>query len=119
MTFAENINRICSERGTTLTTIVKRVKNGQSAYVTAINQRGSIPKQEELTALARELDCSVADFFADEISTAENTAVPETTNEDEKDILRIYRSLSRREKHEFMAMVYDFELAGDKAHAVG
>lgn len=30
-------------------------------------------------------------------------------NADEEDILRIYRSLSRRNKHEFMAMVYDFE----------
>ena len=42
----------------------------------------------------------------------------EPQNEDEKDILRVYRSLSRRTKHEFMAMVYEFEnreeLEGDK-----
>ena len=30
-------------------------------------------------------------------------------NEDEADILRIYRSLSRQDKHSFMAMIYDFE----------
>ena len=50
MTFAENINRICAERGTNLTAVIKQIKNGQSSYTTAINKRGSIPNQEELLA---------------------------------------------------------------------
>ena len=66
MTFAENINRICAERGTNLTAVIKQIKNGQSSYTTAINKRGSIPNQEELLALAKILQCSVMDFFADE-----------------------------------------------------
>ena len=45
MTFAENINRICAERGTNLTAVIKQIKNGQSSYTTAINKRGSIPNQ--------------------------------------------------------------------------
>ena len=54
------------------------------------------------------------DFFADEED------LPETkpANEDEEDILRIYRGLSRRAKHEFMSIAYEFEnregLEGDK-----
>lgn len=59
-----------------------------------------------LLAFAKALDCSVMDFFEDEGETRDPVQ-PE--NADEEDILRIYRSLSRRNKHEFMAMVYDFE----------
>lgn len=120
MTFAENINRICAERGTNLTTVIKQIKNGQSSYTTAINRKGSIPNQEELLALAEILQCSVMDFFADEEDLG-TRATPE--NEDEEDILKVYRSLPRRAKHEFMAMVYDFgdrkEYEGDSANAVG
>ena len=121
MTFAQNINRICTERGTNLTAVIKQIKNGQSSYTTAINRRGSIPNQEELLALAEILQCSVMDFFADEEDICREKAVPE--NEDEEDILKVYRSLPRRAKHEFMAMVYDFgdrkEYEGDKTNAVG
>lgn len=109
MTFADNIKRICKERGTSLTAVVKQIKNGQSSFTTAINHKGSIPNQRELLELAEILDCSVMDFFADEddlIST------DPSNDDDEKDILRIYRSLSRRDQHEFMTVVYDFENRG-------
>lgn len=39
MTFAENINRICAEQGTNLTSIVKKVK-GSTSFTTAINNKG-------------------------------------------------------------------------------
>lgn len=57
-----------------------------------------------MSQLAEGLNCSVADFFADD-----NSEMAEATNDDEHDILRIYRALSRKEKHEFMAMAYRFE----------
>ena len=93
MTFAENINRICAKRGTTLTAVIKRIKNGQSAYTTAINKKGSIPNQEELLKLAEILECSVMDFFADEEDLAKENLAPQVfpQNEDEQDILNIYR----------------------------
>ena len=113
MTFAENIKRICLERGTTLTAVVKKVK-GSSSFVTSIN-KGSLPKESELIAFAKELNCSVMDFFADEEDLALRA---EPQNEDEEDILKVYRGLSRRAKHEFMSMVYEFEnrkeLEGDR-----
>lgn len=113
MTFAENINRICAERGTNLTAVVKAVK-GSSSFTTQIN-KGSLPKEHEMLEMAKILNCSVMDFFADE----EDLEPQEKAHdEDENDILRVYRSLSRREKHEFMSMVYEFEnrseLEGDK-----
>lgn len=115
MTFAENINRICAEKGTNLTSIVKAVK-GSSSFATAINSKGSIPKESEMLEMAKLLGCSVMDFFADE-EDIQQSVTP--ANEDEEDILRIYRGLSRRAKHEFMSMVYEFEnreeLEGDKA----
>ena len=76
--------------------------------------KGSLPKESEMLEMAKLLECSVMDFFADEED------LPETkpANEDEEDILRIYRGLSRRAKHEFMSMAYEFEnreeLEGDK-----
>lgn len=104
MTFAENIKRICAEKGTNLTAVVKKVK-GSSLFVTAIN-KGSLPKESELLEFAKELGCSVMDFFANEEDLVPQ---PKPQNEDEQDILKIYRSLSRRAKHEFMSMVYEFE----------
>lgn len=100
MSFKENINRICRERGTNLTTVVKQVK-GSSSFTSAIN-KGSLPKEDEMVEMSKILHCSVIDFFMDE-----EGFTPQ--NEDEADILRIYRSLSRRAKHEFMTMAYEFE----------
>lgn len=104
MAFADNIKRICAEQGTNLTAIVKEVK-GSSSFTSAIN-KGSLPKETEMVEMAKLLHCSVIDFFMDEEDLAPQ-AQPQ--NEDEEDILRVYRSLSRRAKHEFMSMVYNFE----------
>ena len=113
MSFRENINRNCIQRRTNLTAVVKQVK-GSSSFTSAIN-KGSLPKEDEMVEMAKILHCSVLDFFMDEEDLAPQN---EPQNEDEKDILRVYRSLSRRTKHEFMAMVYEFEnreeLEGDK-----
>lgn len=118
MTFAENIKRICLDRGTNLTAVVKKVK-GSSSFVTSIN-KGSLPKESELLEFAKELNCSVMDFFADKEDLILR-AEPE--NEDEQDILKVYRGLSRRARHEFMSMVYDFEsreeLEGNKETFIG
>lgn len=118
MTFAENINRICLERGTNLTALVKKVK-GHGSFTSSIN-KGSLPKEKEMLEMAKILNCSVMDFFADEEDLVLR-AEPE--NEDEQDILRVYRGLSRRDKHEFMSMVYEFEnraeLEGDKETFIG
>ncbi len=119
MTFRENINRICKERGTTLSAVTRSI-GLSSSKVTAWNN-GSLPKEDVMLELAHVLGCSVMDFFADEEDIAPVST--QTLNEDEEDILRVYRSLDRRAKHEFMAKVYDFEnrqeLEGDKSVSEG
>lgn len=114
MTFAENLNRLCKEQGTYLTTVLKNL-GFSTSKVTAIN-KGQIPNNEpDLLKIAQALNCSVMDLFADDEDIVEKEK-PE--NEDEADLLRIYRSLSRRSKHEFMSLAYEFEsrkeLEGDK-----
>ena len=101
MSFQDNLNRICKERGTTLTALVKSM--GLSTSKVSRWNEGSLPKQDMLVRLANELNCSVADFFKDE-----SVDIPRI-DADEADMLRVYRGLSRRDKHEFMATVYDFE----------
>ena len=109
MNFADNLKRICTERGTSPTALLKSM--GVATSKVAMWNSGSLPKQEMLIRLAKELDCSVMDFFADDADLAaqnsnKTNADTEPKNEDESDILRIFRSLSRRAKHEFMSMVY-------------
>lgn len=103
MSFAENIKRICAEKGTNLTAVVKAVK-GSSSFTTQINH-GSLPKEHEMVEMARILGCSVIDFFSD----GTTDEITEILDEDEMEILKIFRSLPRRTKHEFMSMVYDVE----------
>lgn len=112
MNFADNLKRICTERGTSPTALLKSM--GVATSKVAMWNSGSLPKQEMLIRLAKELNCSVMDFFADDADLAaqnssKTNADAEPKNEDESDILRIFRSLSRRAKHEFMSMVYEFE----------
>ncbi len=111
--FGKNLKRICNEQGTSPTKVV--VELGYSNSKVNMWNNGSLPKAEMLVKLAEKLNCSVMDFFKTEDEWETVEARP--TNEDEEDILRVYRSLSRRSKHEFMSMVYTFEtqeeLAGD------
>lgn len=115
MSFAENFNRICREKGTTPTALLKKM--GVATSKVAMWNAGSLPKEDMMVRLADELGCYVMDFFAEESESREVPIIEEPTDEDEADILRIYRSLSRRSKHEFMTMVYQYEaqenLTGD------
>ena len=116
MNFADNLKRICTERGTSPTALLKSM--GVATSKVAMWNSGSLPKQEMLIRLAKELDCSVMDFFADDDTIQTPLNIAEPKDEDESDVLRVYRSLSRRMKHEFMTMVYEFEkrqeLEGEK-----
>lgn len=100
MNFWMNFDRICRERGTTPTTVVKAL--GLSTSKLSLWKGGSLPKQDVLVALAKYLDCQVMDFFA------EDESVHEPTDDDESDILRIYRMMPREEKHKFMARMYAY-----------
>jgi hypothetical protein len=51
------------------------------------------------------------DFFADETDIMKTEFA---LDEDEKDIIRLFRMLSRKEKHEFMSRIYDYEMKKSK-----
>lgn len=115
MNFKSNLNQICKERGTTLTAICREL-GISSSKVTAIN-KGSIPSEQMMLDFAKILNCSVMDFFKDEGESCvkkeshpyNRTSFLNDVDEDELDIIRIYRTLSRKNKHEFMTMVYNYE----------
>ena len=111
MQFHENFKRIANDKGTTPTAVLRAL--GLTCSKVARWNKGSLPNQETLVRLAKYLDCSVMDFFWSEdddhpvAAPADPSKTP--TDEDEKDILRVYRMLSRKDRHEFMSIVYDFE----------
>ena len=107
MKFHENLKRICNERGTTPTALLKRM--GVATSKVTMWNAGGLPKEDMLVRLAQELGCSVMDFFATDEEIAEQQRTDNILDEDEKEIVRIFRMLHRRDRHEFMNAVYEFE----------
>ena len=107
MTFAENLKRICTEKGTTPTALLRKM--GVATSKVAMWNSGSLPKQEMMVRLAKELGCSVMDFFADDEDLLPSAPAGIVLDEDEKELVRIFRTLGRRERHEFMSTAYEFE----------
>ena len=109
MDFATNFRRICAEKGTSPTRVVLEL--GLSSNKVNRWNNGALPKPEVLTKLAQKLECSVMDFFADEedLLAAKRQDVEFALDEDEKDIIRLFRMLDRKQKHEFMSKAYAYE----------
>ena len=113
MDFATNLKRICDERGTTPTKVCKDL--GLSTNKVSLWNKGGIPKANIMVKIANHLNCSVTDFFVDEKDLIPK--VEFALDEDEKDIIRLFRMLDRKQKHEFMAKAYAFELSMERKHA--
>lgn len=104
MDFATNFKRLCEERGTSPTRVVLEL--GLSSNKVNLWNNGSLPKPDVLAKLAEKLECSVMEFFADENDIPK---VEFALDEDEKDIIRLFRLLDRKQKHAFMSAAYRFE----------
>ena len=104
MTFKENLNRICRERGTKLTPVLKELGYSTSK-ATAINN-GQIPKEDTLLELAKYLHCSVMDFFADEEDLKPKTEEVVFQDKDEQILIEGYRSLPKSQQYRLMAYYY-------------
>lgn len=105
MDFATNLRRICEERCTSPTRLC--IELGLSTNKVSLWNKGGLPKPDVLTKLAQKLDCQVMDFFADEEHLISKTEF--ALDEDEKDVIRLFRMLDRKQKHEFMSKAYEFE----------
>lgn len=113
MDFATNLKRICAERGTSPTRVCTEL--GLSTNKVSLWNKGGLPKGDVLVKLAKHLGCSVMDFFATEDDMIHN--VEFALDDDERDIIRMFRALSRQEKHKFMSAAYAYErehLKGDE-----
>lgn len=97
MTFKDNINRLCKLHGTNLTTLIKEC-GFSSSKATAIN-KGQIPTEEQLIILAKALNCSVMDFFADEVDFI-------AQDDDEQILIEGYRSLPKSQQLRLLAYYY-------------
>ena len=109
VSFATNFKRICNEKGTSPTRVCLDI--GLSSSKVNLWNKGSVPKGDVIIKLAKYLDCTVMDFFDDE-NVPLNPTVPNTEfalDDDEKDIIRLFRMLDRKQKHEFMSAAYRFE----------
>ena len=109
MDFATNFKRICEERGTSPTRVVLKI--GLSSSKVNLWNKGAMPKADVLIKLAQELDCDIFDFFEGEdiAPPRKPTNVEFALDDDEKDIIRLFRMLDRKQKHEFMSAAYQYE----------
>ena len=122
--FIINLDRICKSKGISITKMLKEL--GWSTSKVTLWNNGSLPKMDTIERIAEFLEVPVSEFFTDpdapfpgdphEIIQAEKAsqayAMNEpvfTLSEDEQDIIDIFRTCSRREQHEIMAMIYKYE----------
>lgn len=105
MDFATNFKRICKERGTSPTRVCLDI--GLSSSKVNLWNKGGVPKGDVMVKLAEKLNCSVMDFFADGEQVVHNSDI--VLDDDEKDIIRLFRLLDRKQRHEFMSKAYAFE----------
>lgn len=115
--FYDNLKRICESRGTSIEKVAFNVGyNPRSAYNWS-SAKGA-PVDDVLVAFAEELGCKVSDFFKDERERewADELAAYESIraeaegdlDESERDLLKLYGELSKKDRTRFMAMAYEF-----------
>jgi hypothetical protein len=119
--FYENFDRICKTQGTSPSAAAVAIGKARTLPA-GWKKNHTIPKEDELKALAEHLHCSVADFFADDshmrFGTSEESAINNlyaTTAEDieldenEEELLRIYEQCSIKQRNKLMMLAYKFE----------
>ncbi len=120
--FYENFERICKSAGVSPSAAGLAIGVSKSTP-SAWKKNGTIPKEDELKALAQHLHCSVADFFADDsgmrFGTSEESAINALyqaqddealdLDENEEELLRIYGECSKKQRAKLMMLVCDFE----------
>ena len=126
MLFYKNYDAICRQRGTSASAAamaIGRSKGAASNWKT----NGTLPKEDELIALANHLNCYVSDFFRqpgepqsayaqimDDYPLEEPSEKLPPVEEEEplddyqNDFLTVYETLSPKDRMRLMNMVYGF-----------
>lgn len=124
--FYENFDRICKERKTSASAAalaIGKAKNTAGGW----KRNRTIPKEDELIALAKHLHCRVADFFREDgqvhFKSREdmveyweylnsinplNSDASFGLSDDESDFVNIFRGCNKRQQAQLMVLVYQF-----------
>lgn len=120
--FYENFDRLCKERGTSPSAAVVAI--GKARTLSAgWKKNHTIPKENELKALAEHLGCNVSDFFksSEELDMVTDRAdykamkdagAPEGAFAEDGNVaefVKIYNRCNTRQKNVLMNAVFDFE----------
>lgn len=97
--FFDQFRKICIERNTTPTAVVKKI--GLSSSKVTAWKNGTIPKMNIVQQLAQELSVPVSSFFETE------TQPIAQLDPDEEELLETYRQLVRSGKRQLMGKAYE------------
>lgn len=111
-TTAERLNTIMNERGLKQSDILEKCKPFCNKYGIKMARSDlsqyvlgkSIPRQDKLTALAQALGVDETWLMGYDM---EERPVFAALDEDETDLINMYRSFDRRRKHRLMAYLYE------------
>ena len=111
MALGDKIRQLRESKGYTLLTLANMI--GVKEATIQRYESGNIknPGQEKLVALANALDVDV-----NELLDYKDTKSPRKwrLDEDEEELIMIFRRLGRRERHEMMAKAYELEKSSNQ-----
>ncbi len=109
------IKQLCKSKNITVKFLLEQC-NINKGFMYELEKRGKVPSIDKLELIADYLNVSVdyllgrTDIENSNIATPNSPTVPTLElNENESELLRIYRSLSVRSKNELMTAAYDIE----------
>jgi hypothetical protein len=117
--FYKNLEKLCKREHTSPSAACVAIGRSRSA-ASAWKQNGTLPKEPELELLAKHLHCDVSDFFVLGAKYSDYTEMLEAKlasgeymqpdlDDNAKELMRIYQSLSTRQRVKLMSLVYEFE----------
>lgn len=111
MTLGERIRKARKSKGMTLLDLATKVGVTEATMQRYECDKIKNPKQPRLLALAKALNVDVNYLmnWNQEDLPQESQNNQSYVNDDLEDITRIYNQLDRQDRHELMAMIYQFE----------
>lgn len=106
--YYERLVEICRQHGTTPSALLKKI--GLSTSKVTAWKNGSIPKADTLKRISDELGVPISAFFDEKYSIA--------LEDDENEMLEVYRKLSQSGKRQLMGRAYEL-LDGQTAPQAG
>lgn len=113
--FYDNYESICKKKGSNASAIAMKIGLARSTSA-SWKANGTIPKQDVLDKLAKELGCQVSDFFIEQHNSTvitnsvncNNTSTRVSLNEEEEELLELYKSIkNRKDRLKFMLNAYE------------